>query len=204
MNGRLGRLSAGHTSNGWNECLAALDAVLDGCPAAPPAHRLDATEHYLRRFGLDRGDVRAEPDGWRLAFTRDLVWHRVEQAWTALAGDRGTEVGGSPPPGATTDAAEAGRVTEIDAPNLLEYEWLHGGTPAGRVRWEFVTDPEFGTRVELTQTGPGALSGLRVAALAAWHVRLELYFAALHGEVGRPWPADRFEELAADYAERLG
>lgn len=41
-----------------------------------------------------------------------------------------------------------------------------------------MSDERLGVRVELTQTVPAAPADLRATALAAWHVRLELFFAA--------------------------
>ena len=39
--------------------------------------------------------------------------------------------------------------------------------------------------------------------LAAWQTHLELVFAALHGDVRCPWPAERTEALRAHYAATL-
>jgi hypothetical protein len=55
---------------------------------------------------------------------------------------------------------------------MLEYDWLAGDRPAGRVRWELSADPA-GTRVTLTQTGPGELQGLVATAMTAWQAHLE-------------------------------
>jgi hypothetical protein len=87
---------------------------------------------------------------------------------------------------------------------MLEYQWRHDGAPAGRVRWEITHDPQLGTRVELTQTLPTRAAEFRATALAAWHVQLELFFAATHGAIRYPWPQERTEELRKRYTERLG
>ena len=72
------------------------------------------------------------------------------------------------------------------------------------MRWVFAHDPEVGTSVELTQSVPARLADVRAIALAAWHVHLELFFAATHGEIRCPWPEERTEKLRAIYAARIG
>jgi hypothetical protein len=72
------------------------------------------------------------------------------------------------------------------------------------VRWVFAHDPEVGTSVELTQSVPPRLADVRAIALAAWHVHLELFFAATQGEIRCPWPEERTEQLRAMYAARIG
>ena len=97
---------------------------------------------------------------------------------------------------------EAGTVTAVEAPEELEYTWLHDGATAGKVRFVLVQDDAFGNRVELTQTIPGRLADRRAEALAAWHTHLELLFAAVQGQV-RCWPEGRTEELTQRYRSRL-
>ncbi|MGJ6965176.1 hypothetical protein ACSDR0_25020 [Streptosporangium sp. G11] len=97
----------------------------------------------------------------------------------------------------------AGPVTEAGAPHVLEYEWLHDGEPAGRVRWELAHDPARGTRVVLTRTVPARPADLRARALAAWQAHLEVFFATVQGEP-RPRPEGRVEELRELYERRLG
>jgi hypothetical protein len=157
---------------------------------------------YIAEFGLDEGTVHDTADGWEVRFARDLVWKPPAAVWALIAQDTTPLTGGEPPLRATNGYVPAGPVTEVDAPHVLEYEWLHDGSPAGRVRWTVVSDEKLGTRVELTQTGPARLADLRATALGAWHVQLELFFAAIHDAI-RPWPADRAEELAKEYANRL-
>ncbi|MEU2107033.1 hypothetical protein [Nocardia sp. NPDC019255] len=72
------------------------------------------------------------------------------------------------------------------------------------MRWSFEADPDLGVRVELTQTLPDRLARLRPELLAAWHVQLELFFAATRGDIRCPWPADRVAALTERYAADLG
>lgn len=61
--GGLGRLGAGRDAVGWDVCLDALQALLAGDTAEQPTDRLGPMEHYIRRFGLDEGDVAGTEDG---------------------------------------------------------------------------------------------------------------------------------------------
>ncbi|WP_134046334.1 hypothetical protein [Amycolatopsis arida] len=125
---------------------------------------------------------------------------RTEQGEQDSATD--PEVGKAPPLRSTNGYVPAGAVTEVSAPRVLEYAWLHEDEPVGRVRWELSYDDEVGSRLVLTQTVPAHLARLLPVALAAWQVHLELFFAALHGEIRCPWPTERTDELTRRYAER--
>ncbi|CCH33889.1 SRPBCC family protein [Actinosynnema sp. NPDC047251] len=174
--------AAGRTAAGWDTCLTALDASLDGRTAEPPTDWLGPMERYVRAFGLDRGRVE---DGL-VRFVRDLVWTPLGEVWELFtAGAPGL------PAHATTPHVPPGPVIAVDPPRLLEF-----ASPTGTVRWEFRHDPDSGTSVELTHavTDPA----FTPTALAGWHVRLELLFAATFGE-HRPWPEDRFAELERRY-----
>ncbi|MEV0681765.1 SRPBCC family protein [Actinosynnema sp. NPDC050436] len=177
--------TAGRTAAGWDTCLTALGAGLDGRTAEQPAGRLDPVRHYVRAFGLDEGH---EADGV-VRFVRDLVWKPLDEVWALLAGDPADL-----PAHAATPHVPAGPTTALDPPRLLEF-----ASPTGTVRWEFRHDPERGTSVELTHalTDPA----FAATALASWHVRLDLLFAAAFGETG-PWPEDRFAELERRYGSR--
>jgi uncharacterized protein YndB with AHSA1/START domain len=183
------RLSAGRDAPGWITCLDALVAHVDGTEFEPPAEWLPRIEHYVRKFGLDEGvDT---PAG--VKFVRDLVWKPLDDVWQVLT--EGAE--GEVPQRAVHPGLTPGTVVRFEPPHLLEYEWLQDGEPKGVVRWEFEHVPLQGTTVTLVQEnahGP--------EALAAWHVHLELFFAATQGEIRCPWPADREEELAKRYAEK--
>ena len=63
-----------------------------------------------------------------------------------------------------------------------------------------MSDPKLGVRVELTQSFPAELAELRASSLAMWHVHLELFFAAVHGDIRCPWPTERVEELTKHYS----
>ncbi|WP_394616686.1 SRPBCC domain-containing protein [Lentzea sp. JNUCC 0626] len=183
------RLSVGRDVPGWITCLNALVAHADGTKFEPPTEWLSRIEHYIREFGLDEGTD--EPEGIR--FVRDLVWAPLDDVWQLLT--EGTE--GTVPTQAAHPGLTPGEVIKAEAPRVLEYEWLEDGEPKGKVRWEFEHVHLQGTTVTLTQEnahGP--------EALAAWHVHLELFFAATQGEIRCPWPADREEELAKRYAGR--
>jgi uncharacterized protein YndB with AHSA1/START domain len=177
----IAKLAAGRTAAGWDVCLAAMRAWLDGETFQPPRQWLEPMESYITEFGLAEGEVLARPDGWVVRFRRDLVWKPIEEVWALLTDGGEVTVGAQPPAPATNGDVPAGPATTVEAPHVLEYEWLHDGVAAGRVRWEIIHDPREGTRVELTQTLPAELADLRATALAAWHGQLDLFFAATHG-----------------------
>jgi hypothetical protein len=58
-------------------------------------------------------------------------------------------------------------------------------------------------RVELSQTVPAHLAEVRATAMAAWHMQLDLFFSAVHGDIRCAWDEDRVEALAKEYADRL-
>lgn len=70
------------------------------------------------------------------------------------------------------------------------------------VRWQLTEQP-FGSLLTVTQTIPAHLADLRAVTLAAWQTHLELFFAALFGEIRCPWPTDRTEDLRQRYAKTL-
>ncbi|MEU8378230.1 SRPBCC family protein [Streptosporangium sp. NPDC048865] len=200
--GWTGRLTAGRTAAGWDTCLTALLARLGGEPAEEPAGLADRIVAYVDAFGLAEGETRESGDGHLVRFARDLMWKPVEEVWDVLAGRDVLRPGAEPPVWFTSPYVPAGPVTEAGAPRVLEYEWLHDGEPAGRVRWELAHDPAQGTRVVLTQTVPARMAGLRATALAAWHAHLETLFAAVQGRP-RHRPEGRVEELRKVYEDRL-
>lgn len=201
--GAIARLGAARNAAGWDACLAALEARLDG--REPPAETspLPRMEQYLSRFGLDRGEVEETADGYRVRFVRDLVWRPADTVWQLLTGGAPAEVGGPAPLPATHGYVEAGPIIRSEPPHRLGYSWLHRGEPAGTIELSIVADPAAGTRIELVQTLPHRLAELRASVLAAWHTQLELFYAALLGDVRCPWPADRTEALTRDYAADL-
>lgn len=197
--GKVGFLQAGRAATGWDTCLDHLVARLDGTPAPEPTETLPAMEHYIEKFGLNKGTVTPTDAGWRVHFARDLAWKPPADTWQVLT--EGAETG--VPTRATNDAVPAGRVVTMEPEHVLEYEWLHDGEPAGTVRWELHSDPKLGERVELTQTVPAHLADLRPLALAAWHLHLELFFAAVMGEVRCAWSQERLTELTKHYTDAI-
>jgi uncharacterized protein YndB with AHSA1/START domain len=172
------RPHAAANAAGWDACLDALEAVVDGKPVEPPASLVGRHEAYVEAFGLNRGAAEPTPDGWRVRFERQLMQQPVDKVWQELDAN-GAVVGGPPPPATTTAEVPSGTVTAVQAPRLLEYEWQAADGPGGRVRWELATDPA-GARMVLTQTGPGELAGERPTALAAWQAHLDRLARRLH------------------------
>lgn len=196
--------SAARQAAGWDGCLELLAARLDGRQKSLDGPWwLERAEHYVEKFGLGEGEIRETENGYLVRFERDLV-QPVDEVWNALVEGQTLMIGGSPPARSTNGYVPAGPVTALDAPILLEYEWSGGNAPTGRVRFELKVQIPIGCRLVVTQTIPRTLAGLRATALAAWHTHLELLFAALHGDIRCPWPAERTEKLRAMYADRLG
>lgn len=179
--GPVGRLGAGRNAAGWDTCLANLTARLDDRPAAPPdADWATPILGYLRRFGLDAGEVTDTAEGHLIRFARDLVWQPVDAVWAALtAGADRVEVGAAAPVAAVCPGVAAGAVTEVRAPRELACQWRHAGEVAGEVRWRVEHDPRTGTRAEVTQTVPAALAAVLPGALAAWRAHLDAFLTAL-------------------------
>ncbi|WP_227982237.1 SRPBCC family protein [Nocardia spumae] len=201
--GTLGRLGAARTAAGWDGCLTALAAVLDGVdPGSPQERWLTRAQAYVEKFGLGRGRAETDADGrTRLRFTHDLVPQTAEGAWAVLVEHSRPRVGAMPPERAANPVIEPGPLTAAQPPGLLEYEATVDSVPAGRVRWEIIADPDTGTRLELVHTLPHDLGPQRARLLAAWQVHLELFYAANRGEIRCPWPAQRVTDLTATYAD---
>jgi uncharacterized protein YndB with AHSA1/START domain len=167
------RPRAAANAAGWTACLDALEAVVAGGPVAASQDFVTAHEAFVESFGLGRGSAETTGDGWRVRFDRLLVQQPVGEVWAALTGDVGVaEVGGPVPPALTSAAVPAGTVTTAAPPTMLEYDWLAGGRPVGRVRLELSGDPA-GTRLSLTQRGPREQQGLVDDLLAAWQAHVE-------------------------------
>lgn len=195
------RAGAASFASGWEQCLAGLDEVL-GDATREQAHWAELHEEYVERFGLDEGSV-TEQDGYLVRFERQLILP-VDQIWAELCeGAADVQVGGAPPVRVTNPYVAVGAVTAVEAPKMIEYEWTRDGAPAGRVRWELAPGTG-GARLILTQTVPATMPDERIAALASWHTRLELFAARLRGREVCPWPSHRTAELMKHYADRLG
>ncbi|WHT16835.1 SRPBCC family protein [Crossiella sp. CA-258035] len=195
-------LATARHAAGWDGSLDVLEGVLAG-------HEVESTrkdwfrraERYVEEFGIATGECVAVADGFLLRAQRDLV-HPKEKVWAELTKDDPAVLGAAPPLRATHGYQAAGTVTELDAPDGLTYTWLHEDEPAGVVRWQLTEQP-FGSLLTVTQTIPAHLADLRAVTLAAWQTHLELFFAALFGEIRCPWPTDRTEDLRQRYAKTL-
>ncbi|WP_063048550.1 SRPBCC family protein [Nocardia arthritidis] len=197
------RLGAARSAVGWDRCLSALTAALDGARTEPDTTWLADIEGYIADFGLDAGACEKVADRYVLRFARDLVWQPLDRLWSLLVEQETPSVGAHPPVRATNQHVEAGELLDIEPPRSMEYQWRHDGAVAGTVRWAFEADSDLGVRVVLTQTLPAKLAALRPELLAAWQVHLELFFAATQGDIRCPWPADRVAVLAERYAADL-
>lgn len=169
-----GRLAAARHAAGWDACLAALEARLEGAEAGE-YDWFPRSEAYVERFGLDEGQVR---DG-AVRFERDLV-QPAGAAWATLTEGAAPSAGDEPPARFTTGEFPAGAITAVEPGRSLEYEWERDGTVAGRVRWEIV-EHDFGSGLVLTQTLPAELEPV---ALAAWKEHLRPLMAPLQGVAG--------------------
>ncbi|TNC20673.1 SRPBCC family protein [Amycolatopsis alkalitolerans] len=83
--GGLGRLGAGRNAAGWDHCLGALDARLDGREPEAFTEWLPAMQHYLDVFGLAEGTRADTAEGAELRFALDLVWKPVDDACKHVA-----------------------------------------------------------------------------------------------------------------------
>ncbi|MGO1054759.1 SRPBCC family protein [Crossiella sp. CA198] len=195
-------LATARHAAGWDGQLDVMEGVLAG-------HAVESTrkdwfhraEHYVEEFGIATGECAAMADGFLIRVQRDLI-HPKEKVWAQLTEDDPAVLGAAPPLRATHGYQPAGVVTELAAPDTLAYTWLHEDAPAGVVRWQ-LTPQAFGSLLTVTQTIPAGLADLRAVTLAAWQTHLELFFAALFGDIRCPWPTDRTEELRLRYAQTL-
>ncbi|MQA05815.1 MAG: hypothetical protein GEV07_24905 [Streptosporangiales bacterium] len=194
--------STARQAAGWDGCLGLLAARLDGTSAEATESWWQRAERYVAEFGLGDGTAEPAADGWVVRFERDLV-QSPDQVWQLLTGGGELDPGAAPPVQLTHGYVQTGTITDVAAQRTVEYTWLHEGAPAGRVRFECPEQQPIGTRLVVTQTVPSHLAHLRATLLAAWQTHLELLFAALHGDVRCPWPADRTDELRDMYAARL-
>ncbi len=200
--GKIGRLGAARTAAGWDGCLIALAAALDGTRAEGAQDDwLQRAEGYAEKFELAGGWAEPGSEGEvRLRFTRDLVPQHAEGAWEVLVEDSVPRIGDAAPVRAGNPVVEPGPVTAIEPARLLEYEVTVDAVPAGRVRWELIADPDTGTRLELTHALPAGSGAEQARLLAVWQVQLELFYAANRGVIRCPWPQQRVTELTARYA----
>jgi uncharacterized protein YndB with AHSA1/START domain len=177
--GRTGLLGAGRTAAGWDSCLDQLVAQDDGTTVPERTDWLTPMAHYIERFGLGAGTMTSTVDGYELRFARDLVWKPPTETWQVLV--------------ERVETLDTGRMLRTEPPRVLEYEWGHG-----TVRWEFLSDQKLGERLELT-----VVTDQPVPALATWHHRLELFFAATMGDPRWAWSNERVAELTRHYEAQL-
>ncbi|MFJ8913511.1 SRPBCC family protein [Amycolatopsis sp. NPDC102389] len=155
----IARIAAGRTAAGWDSCLVALAALLDGEDHEPPRDWVGPIEAYTEEFGLAEGEVLETGDGKVIRFRRDLIWKPLDEVWALLASERAS-----------------GTVTREEPPRLLELSLPRGGV----VRWEFSHSELDGTMVELTQTVPAGQDDVVPEALRSWREKLKEFFAAVH------------------------
>jgi uncharacterized protein YndB with AHSA1/START domain len=167
------RAGAASFASGWQICIKALAMVLAGRPVEVSPDSFELHEKYVEAFGLGQGSAEATADGWRVRFERQLT-RPVDVVWAALTEATTPQVGDAPPGTFTAPGVPAGAVTAVEAPTLLEYDWLHEGAPAGRVRGELTAGTGHGARLILTQTGPARLADEQAVALAAWQEQIQL------------------------------
>ncbi|HEU4326360.1 MAG TPA: SRPBCC family protein [Roseiflexaceae bacterium] len=177
------RAGAASFASGWQVCLDALEAMLDGRPIGATGDMAGLHEAYVAALGLADGVAEANPEGWCVRFERQLT-RPAALVWSILTASPhrpAPVIGGPVPPGFTTAQLAAGAVTAVETPALLEYEWLFAGRPVGRVRWQLGQGTGHGVRLVLTQTGPAELAGEQTAALAAWRDHIERFAGDLLG-----------------------
>ncbi|HEX6569604.1 MAG TPA: SRPBCC family protein [Acidimicrobiales bacterium] len=187
------RAGAASFAAGWDRCLDALGRGLDGRPAEiePPSAELH--ERFVRQFDLTAATVVDGPSGWAVRTERQLT-RPAATAWAVLTGAAGDAAGptaadareaalaaGDPvPPRAVAAGLRPGRVSAVEAPILLAYQWCEGDREAGDVRWELGHEGTgHGARLVVVQTGPPELAGARAAALAAWPAAVDALAADL-------------------------
>jgi uncharacterized protein YndB with AHSA1/START domain len=153
-------------ASGWLLCFDALDRVLGGS-AVPREDYAVLHEHFVKVFGLDRGEVLDDglADG-TVRFERQLVRPK-EQVWSALTGVAEPSVGVPPPPGFVARGIEPGPVEVVTPSVELVYPAQHGS-----VRWQ-LRDGNGGARLVVTQSGPAE------SFLPAWQDLIESLAANL-------------------------
>ena len=105
------RLTAGRNAVGWDVCLDALSARLDGLPFEDPTEWLGPIEHYVEKFGLGEGEVLDTDEGFLVRFRRDLMWKPLDEVWSLLVEEHTVDVGKEPPLRATNGYVSPGAVT---------------------------------------------------------------------------------------------
>jgi uncharacterized protein YndB with AHSA1/START domain len=169
-------------ASGWDTCVAAIDAALDGNPAPPRPDVHALHEAYIVRLGLDRATDEGLPDGgWQVRYERQLT-QPAASAWKLLTGQEpAPSTGGPVPSGFTAAEFPPGPVTEAEPHQALAYDWESDGRPAGRIRWELGRGTGHGARLVVTQTGASGTGQVRAVAPAVWRRQVEALAKRLAG-----------------------
>ncbi|MFH5211353.1 SRPBCC domain-containing protein [Antrihabitans sp. NCIMB 15449] len=116
------RAGAASFATGWEQCFAALEAVLaDREPDSATADRCDERhEELVTRFGLDQPQVTYADDGWRVRFERQLICS-AEVAWKLFFGGADAPAVGEQFRAFAAPDVVLGTVTEIDPPRSFSF-----------------------------------------------------------------------------------
>ncbi|MGW8379597.1 SRPBCC domain-containing protein [Streptomyces sp. ODS28] len=151
---------------GWSACMERLSAVAAGEDPGPlpgPGELEQVHERYVRDFDLTEGAAGTGPDGgWEVRFERQLV-RPADVAWASF--EAAPDVDGALFP--------LGDRLAHEPFGLLEYAWLAGGRPVGRVRWQLGAGTGQGARLVLTVTGSAEHADRRADAMTAGRTRIE-------------------------------
>lgn len=166
------RAGAASFASGWETAIDAIDMVLAGKPVSDTPPSAERHDSYVDALGLDEGSSEDVADGWRVRFERQLT-APAHKVWATLTADT-PELGAQAPEAFAAESLPRGPVTTVEAPAVLEYQWLADGRPAGTVRWELSDErgTGHGARLFLTQTGPADAPAHRSVALTNWRNRL--------------------------------
>lgn len=109
------RAGAASFATGWEQCFAALEAVLADREPEPNAddRRDERHEELVTRFGLDQPQVTRADDGWRVRFERQLVCG-ADVAWKLFFGGRVAPAVGEQFRAFAAPEVVLGTVTELD------------------------------------------------------------------------------------------
>lgn len=195
------RPAAASFAAGWHYCLDALDDSLAGRPVGGFDRHAELHEAYVDAFDLTEGEVRETDDGWLVRFERQFPVP-VDKVWVGLVGPAEPAVGDTAPSQAAASSVPARSVVAVEAPNMLECDWLSPSGAAGRVRWELAPGPG-GARVVLTQTLPEDLADSRARLLADWHRHVETLAERLSDQP-RSRDGAWGDKLVTHYAEAVG
>lgn len=145
-------------ATGWEQCLVALRAGLDGVDAPAPDDGVDRHEQLAERFGLGAPEVAETDTGWQVRFERQLTCSAAV-AWDLFFGADpatgeqlpGPEAGGE---FRRYNAPEVvlGTATEVDAPDAFAFD-VAEGAPGDAVRLRLGPGTGHGARLLLDVSG---------------------------------------------------